>query len=360
MASGSVQMNGSADFVLTLTVTESATNAGANTSDVAYSLIINPPGNYEAWNLNTGDQSYSITINGAVVASGGFTYDFRSPNANVNKTIKASSVTGIAHLRDGSKTITATAAVNTANGGIGDGTVAAFNVVLTNFTRLPSTPGIQANSRTNNGGTVNVTSGTSTFYGSGGYYQWMWSYDNANWNGPYNLNGSRNGSASVAPTANVYVIVRAVDSEGVSGWSNSNLTVGIPTAPAAINATRTNRDITVTAGSSSGSGITGYFVQSSSNDGGSWSTAQAMAGQVYTYTSLTAGQTYLFRVYSANSVGTSDVTTAAVGVFVPAGGKRWDGSSWAATTTAKRWDGSAWVDILTAKRWTGSAWVDLS
>jgi hypothetical protein len=96
-----------------------------------------------------------------------------------------------------------------------------------------------------------------------------------------------------------------------------------------------------------------------SYDGTSWSSPVAMSGGVYVYTNLTPAKTYTFRVYSTNSTGSSTFTTSGT-VFVPAGGKRWDGSTFTPTSTVKRWDGSAWTDVLTAKRWDGSAWTDLS
>jgi hypothetical protein len=84
-----------------------------------------------------------------------------------------------------------------------------------------------------------------------------------------------------------------------------------------------------------------------------------MTSQSFTYSSLTAGQTYLFRVYSTNAIGNSDYAVSAP-LFVPAGGRRYDGTTFTPTATAKRWNGTDWVDLTTAKRWTGSTWADLT
>jgi hypothetical protein len=84
-----------------------------------------------------------------------------------------------------------------------------------------------------------------------------------------------------------------------------------------------------------------------------------MSSQVYTYVDLPAGKTYLFRVQAENGIGASSFTTSS-GVFIAAGGKRWDGSVWVSASSVKRWDGSAWTEVLTAKRWDGSAWTDLN
>jgi hypothetical protein len=84
-----------------------------------------------------------------------------------------------------------------------------------------------------------------------------------------------------------------------------------------------------------------------------------MTGQTHTYTALAGALTYVFRVFSSNLIGDSSYTTSAP-LFVPAGGKRYNGSAFVDAATAKRWNGSSWVEITTAKRWSGSAWTDLS
>lgn len=343
---------------LELVLTEVSTDAGSNTSNVTATLQINPPSDSSSWNLYTTQNSYSLTFEGQTY-TGSFTFDFRTNRAT--KVLKTVTKT-VAHGTDGTGSASAYGSASSST--IGSASISTKSIGLSDFARVPSTPGIQSHTRTNNAGTVNVTSGTANFYGSGGYYQWMWSYDNANWNGPYNLDGSRNGSASVSNTSTVYVVTRAVDSEGISGWSNvygTSVTAGVPTAPQAINATRTARNIAINitgSASNGGSTITGYKVQY--NDGSGWSTAVSMSGTTYTYTNLPAAKTYTFRTFAENAVGDSAFTTTATGIYVAAGGKRWDGSTFSSTTTAKRWDGSAWTDITTAKRWTGLAWTDLS
>jgi hypothetical protein len=162
------------------------------------------------------------------------------------------------------------------------------------------------------------------------------------------------------------------DGAGGSPWTNSSLngTVSwstVPTAPGTIAASRTGRDVTVTAGAAASNGgntISAYKVQyrSSSNGGstwGAWGSEQTLTSLAYTYTGLTASLTYQFRVYANNARGSSAATTSS-NLFVPAGGKRYDGAAFVSTTTAKRWTGSAWTDLTIAKRWSGSAWVDLS
>jgi hypothetical protein len=158
-----------------------------------------------------------------------------------------------------------------------------------------------------------------------------------------------------------YFQTRAVSSEGAGPWSATATSAGLPSAPASITLNRTARNVTVNVGTSAstgGSTITGYFVQYSTNGGSTWSTAQATTAGSYTYTNLTAGLTYAFRAYATNAVGNS--ATVSTSIFVPAGGKRFDGTSWASTATAKRYDGSTWVDLTIAKRFDGTVWADLS
>lgn len=104
---------------------------------------------------------------------------------------------------------------------------------------------------------------------------------------------------------------------------------------------------------------TTYNVQYSMNGGG-YTGTQSGSGTSFTYSGLTRGQNYVFRAYTTNAAGGPLGYATSSNVFLPAGGKRWDGSTWQPTATAKRWSGSAWVDLTIAKRWNGSAWVDLS
>lgn len=140
----------------------------------------------------------------------------------------------------------------------------------------------------------------------------------------------------------------------------------VATAPASITVARTGRNVLVTAtasASNGGNAISSYRAEfRSSSDGvtfGAFGNTQTLSSFQYTYTNLTPALFYEFRVFAVNEAGSSAATVSSA-LFVPAGGKRWDGSAWVATSLAKRWDGSEWVDIQTAKRWDGSAWVDLS
>lgn len=143
---------------------------------------------------------------------------------------------------------------------------------------------------------------------------------------------------------------------GSFSWSLVN------TAPASITVVKTGLNVTVTAGVAAGSDAsapTSYKAQYR-KDGGAWTgTTTANASREVTFTSLTPGSSYEFRVYATNNVGDSAARTSSA-VVINAWGRRWTGSAWADNLYGKRWNGSAWVDLVSAKRWNGSAWVDLT
>lgn len=356
MATWTDAFSDNTDHDLELILTEDSVDSAGNTSSVTGRLQINPPSDSDSWDLYTSDNSYSFTFNGATY-TGNFTYDFRTNRSTkVLKTVTST----VAHNADGTKSVTAYG--SSATGTIGSASISTKTLTLTDITRLPSAPGSPTLSRNSAGTTITVVSAVASSAVTPSNYDLRYSTDNATWTTVAGIGTDRTGTFTGTATATYYVQTRAISSEGTGPWGPTTPAsiVGIPGAPATITATRTGRNVTVTAGTSSGSGVTSYSVQYSSNGGSTWSSAVTMDGsRSYTYSSLTAGQSYIFRAYSTNSIGPSAYATSST-LFVPAGGRRYDGSTFTPTTTAKRWDGSAWVDITTAKRWTGSAWADLT
>lgn len=172
----------------------------------------------------------------------------------------------------------------------------------------------------------------------------------------------------------------AQDADGIGGSVTSS-SIAIPTIPGAPSVTPgvpAGRSITVTAsGASTGSfGTTtiadsslSYFIQISPDNGVTWkNNAQLLTTAVngtdqmtgasgtrsFTYTNLSGGSTYRFRVYVTNEMGTgATTTTASPGVYIPSAGKRYDGTSFVVIGTAKRRNGTntAWEPITTAKKY---------
>lgn len=235
-------------------------------------------------------------------------------------------------------------------------------ITSTNFVRLPTAPPTApALSRTTDGVTVTVTSATATSPVTISDYEYRSSTDGSAFASAVSMGTDRVATFTGTPTQIYYFQTRAVSSEGAGAWSPTATAPGIPSAPASITLSRTARNVTVSVGASAtngGSPITGYFVQYSSDGGSTFSTAQETTAGSFTFTNLTAGLTYTFRALATNNVGNS--TTVSTSIFVPAGGRRFDGTAWASTATAKRFDGSTFVDLSIAKRFNGTAWADLS
>ena len=206
----------------------------------------------------------------------------------------------------------------------------------------------------------------------------------ANWNGSswVSLTGSvAIGSHSVTFThdANGYrgAVGTSASFDGDGGYapgdiSTTGTTYGAvdydrkPSAPTSVTSTlNSDKSITVTSNSvSSPAGTATYYVSYSSDGGSTWSSYTTIPSNARTYTyalgSLTLGLNYRFRMYASNSDGSSAAFTQTSDVFLPAGGKIYDGSSWGPTLTAKRYTGSAWQTLTTAKRYDGSSWINLS
>lgn len=132
----------------------------------------------------------------------------------------------------------------------------------------------------------------------------------------------------------------------------------------------------------------GYFVQYQSSieqNGtyGSWSTPVKMSDQAnrtHTYQLMDPARWYKFRVYAANTVvnnkngtktyyphnsgSTANFSVETAAFFVPAAGKRFDGTEYLITNIAKRYNPitSSWQDISIAKRYNSvqDVWEDLT
>lgn len=139
---------------------------------------------------------------------------------------------------------------------------------------------------------------------------------------------------------------RPATPSSISGTVNANKTI-----------TANIAEITAPGGTPA---ITTTYNAQYSVDGGAYTGTQSGSGTSYTFSGLTPGKTYTFRAYTNNADGQSTGFAYSSPVFLPSGGKRYDGSSYIATQTAKRYDGSTWQTIVTAKRYDGSSWVNLS
>lgn len=143
-----------------------------------------------------------------------------------------------------------------------------------------------------------------------------------------------------------------------------------PSQPSAPSCSYSGKNVTIVSGAPSANSlpITRYDYRWST-DNATWTNVSPLNTGAPTSTTsspvfaATGGQTYYFqtRAVSTSSYGWgTGAWSASTSLFVPAGGKRWNGSTWISTNTVMRWNGASWVQVVTAKRWTGSAWADLS
>jgi len=223
----------------------------------------------------------------------------------------------------------------------------------------------------------------ATIYLTGGFASssgGSWSLSNGASGGVGGINWS--GASSLVVYDQTFTVGHNADGSGsysfsgsssMNGWGSASANDGSitltdfsrpPLAPASCTASVVSRNVTVTSGVADVTNrpaIIRYEVERTTPNEGAWSgTVNTMDGsRQYTYTNLDGGKTYRFRTRAVNSEG-NGAWTESVSTFVPAGGRRWDGSQWVPTTIARRWNGSAWVDLTIAKKWNGSAWVDLT
>lgn len=308
----------------------------------------------------TGTSAWSATAAGNTY-SGSVTYNFTGQSYSQIRLLDNSAGMWLAHNTNGTQSVAVTGSV-AANSPVGATSVGG-TLTLTDYARPPAAPTAPTVTRSGDGTTIGITSGVPTSPLSITAYQYVYSADGSNWAGPVDMGNSTTATLAAPSASTGYtVLTRAYSSEGWGAWSPGTFIAGIPTAPASITTSRNARNVTVQISpsvSNGGAAITAYRVQYSSNNGSSWSSAVDMTANSYTYSSLIAGTTYVFRAYAVNSLGQSAYSVSAP-VFVSGGGRRYDGTSQVATTIAKRYDGTSFVDLTTAKRYTGTAWVDLS
>lgn len=343
------------DHLLELVLTETSTDSAANTSVVTATLQVNPPSTSSSYN-GYNDGAWTLVFDGTTY-TGTWGYDYRTNRSTqVLKTVSKT----ITHAADGTKSVSGSGSANAGSGTLGSASITTKTLALTDFVNVPDAPAAPTLTRNSSGTPISITSAVASSSVSVTDYNYRYSTDGSTWSAAQAMGTGRTASLTATTTSGYYVQTRAYSSEGWGAWSSSSFKAGVPSAPGSISATRSGRDVAVTSGGSASDGgatITGYMVQR--YDGTSWSSPSAMSGGSYVYTNLTPAKTYTFRVYATNSTGSSAYTTSGT-IFVPAGGKRYDGSTFTPTSTVKRWDGAAWSDVLNAKRWDGAAWTDLS
>lgn len=137
-----------------------------------------------------------------------------------------------------------------------------------------------------------------------------------------------------------------------------------PSTPASCTATlNADKTITVNAGNvTSLAGTPTFYVQyAASTDGGAtygaWTAQNTMSSQAFTYSGLTPGVYYKFRVWATNSDGTG-ASIESTALLLPSGIKIKSGGVLVNARTFKIKTPSGWQDVRTFKIKTSSGWVN--
>lgn len=236
------------------------------------------------------------------------------------------------------------------------------------YVRLPTATSFQAGP-TRTVRTAAMTLSEVTNYGSTLRYYVDFSKNSGGYEGVQSSTGRSFSFSNLDLGASYVFRGYAGDTEGTGGSATSG-SVSIPNLPSAPStctaSAAAGRQVTVTSGSAinSGATITGYYAQQSPDNGTTWQNAAGTVGgsdlmtsQSITYSGLTGGATYKFRVFAANEMG-SGATTTSSSVFVPSGGKRFDPitNTFINASTASRRNAAntAWVPLSTTKKYVVS------
>lgn len=350
-------------YRLRLELWESATNPGNNSSTVRSQLFIEATSSYFQARANG-----SHSISGVTVWSIS-NQTINMPGLNSSVFLSDNSIE-VGHNADGSGSASGYgyfATVDQSSGWKVPGISVSGSIGLSDFTRLPSAPASCTYSRS--GQSVTVTAGNASSPLGVTYYV-QYNRNGAGWTAQQTMSGQSYTYTGLDWGASYQFRVWAASSEGAGGFTYSGtLTMPtVPTAPTSITvASVSGLDVTVNYANSTSDGgepITSYTMQyrTSADNGttwGAWGNNTAVTGNTHTFTSLTPGLLYQFRVYSTNVVGNSATADSST-VFVAAGGRRWDGAQWQMTTILRRWNGTQWVNVSTSRRWDGTEWVTLT
>jgi len=351
-------------YYLTMSMSESSTNAPANQSNISWYVYLNSDNsqsyaNYPGMTLdyNIGGQTGNVGVPSAASCAGGAT------------PLVASGTQTITHNTDGSLGTVSGSVTFNGQGGYSPGTISASaSCGSTDFVRIPTTPTFSSGpTRTTGTSTVNMTLSTVTNYGTSLKYYVDYSKNSGSYTGQ--LNSTSTSFSFTGLTLGSSYVFRgyASDTEGTSTVVTSGsvaipnvpglptLTVGSPLGRAVL--------LTATGAATNGATIDYYYAQLSSDNGITWKNAagtlngtdaMAVSGANFTttYSNLQGGATFLFRVYAHNQMGNGAIATSPTGTFIPSGGHRYDGSNFIAASTAQRYDAVllAYTPIVTAKK----------
>lgn len=359
-ASGSFSNTGYVYFWVNVYELSTSGNSSTVRMD-AYCRYTGAGGSYSA---SSGGGSVSANIAG----TGGGPWSVGSQYSNTKNQdmlVLAGFDVGVSHNTDGSGTASFSASISM--GGWGTAS-ASGTLTLTDFVRVPTTPSFSSGP-SRSGTTANMSLSGVTNYGSSLKYYVDYSQNGGAYTGQQNSTGTSFSFPNLSLGSSYVFRGYAADTEGTGGTvaSGSLAIPNVPGIPGPVSAsTPSGRAVTVTTGAAvnNGASVDAYYAQASSDNGTTWGsdTAMTLSGSMYSvaFTGLTGGKTYAFRVRAHNEMGYGSYSSAVANVFVPSGGKRYDGTSFVNASIASRRNeaNTAWVPMTITKKYVNGAWTD--
>ena len=295
----------SGSYTTTLTVTQTSQSTQNNQSTLTYSLTLTKNSGTGLWNNNS--CPWSITIDGSTVASGSFTYDFRSYSS---LTLKGSTTTTVTHNSDGTKTVACSASVNMDNEPYVYVMKPSGDLALTTIPRA-SDVSVSNYSIANTSGSISATITSKASF----YHKWRWRMNSGSWSSWANkgLIASTSSTVTVANTTLLAQLPTATSGSfniEVATYSDSGYAtlVGTKSASATVSVNTANIKPSVSLGNIglNSTPIANYAVAGYSKVQSAWTTTNSSgASSVTTYFTTSHGS-----LATTSSTSTSGTTVS--------------------------------------------------
>ena len=297
----------SGSYTTTLTVTQTSQSTQNNQSTLTYSLTLTKNSGTGLWNNNS--CPWSITIDGSTVASGSFTYDFRSYSS---LTLKGSTTTTVTHNSDGTKTVACSASVNMDNEPYVYVMKPSGDLALTTIPRA-SDVSVSNYSIANTSGSISATITSKASF----YHKWRWRMNSGSWSSWTNkgLIASTSSTVTVANTTLLAQLPTATSGSfniEVATYSDSGYAtlVGTKSASATVSVNTANIKPSVSLGNIglNSTPIANYAVAGYSKVQSAWTTTNSSgASSVTTYFTTSHGS-----LATTSSTSTSGTTVSGI------------------------------------------------
>lgn len=300
----------SGSYTTTLTVNQTSQSTQNNQSTLTYSLTLTKNSGTGLWNNNS--CPYSISIDGSVVASGSFTYDFRGTSAGYTITLKGSTTTTVNHNSDGTKTVACSASVNMDNEPYVYVMNPSGDLTLTTIPRA-SDVSVSNYSIANTTGSISATITSKANF----YHKWRWQMNDGTWSAWANK-GLISSTTSTVTVANTTLLAQLPSATSgsfnieVATYSDSGYAtlIGTKSATATVSVNTSNIKPSVSLGNIglNSSPISGYAVAGYSKVQSAWTTTNSSgASGVTTYFTTSHGS-----LATTSSTSTSGTTVSGV------------------------------------------------